>query len=216
MCCIGPGPGGEDVVRSAARLAAQLGVDWTAVYVETPTLQRLTARERERILKTVKLAKDRCADRDPCGGFAVELIDKTRRVYKTVEGARRPHAFPHPMVMGARHGAALRRARAGHRFDRVGRGAAQPATHREQGMETEIDPRRSLKRTRYLWAGLACLATTYRHTIAALFRSRQYRGAVPADSGLVAVKWGRGPGARRVRQRGDLRFLSCRRDSPSQ
>ena len=51
-------PGGEDVVRSAARLAAQLGVDWTAVYVETPTLQRLPAQERERILRTVKLAQD--------------------------------------------------------------------------------------------------------------------------------------------------------------
>ncbi len=36
LCCIGPGPGGEDLVRSAARLAAQLGVDWTAAYVETP------------------------------------------------------------------------------------------------------------------------------------------------------------------------------------
>ena len=58
LCCIGPGPGGEDVVRSAARLAAQLGVDWTAVYVETPALQRLPAPERERILLALKLAQD--------------------------------------------------------------------------------------------------------------------------------------------------------------
>ena len=33
--------GAEHVVRSAARLAAQLDVRWHAVYVETPALQRL-------------------------------------------------------------------------------------------------------------------------------------------------------------------------------
>jgi len=58
LCCIGPQPGGERVVRSAARLATQLNVDWTAVYVETPTLQRLSSARRERILKMVKLAQD--------------------------------------------------------------------------------------------------------------------------------------------------------------
>ncbi len=38
LCCVGPGAGADHVVRSAARLATQLGVDWTAVYVETPRL----------------------------------------------------------------------------------------------------------------------------------------------------------------------------------
>jgi two-component system sensor histidine kinase KdpD len=46
------------VVRSAARLAGQLGTEWHAVYVETPALQRLPAAERERILKTLKMAQD--------------------------------------------------------------------------------------------------------------------------------------------------------------
>ena len=36
----------------------QLGVEWTAVYVETPALQRLPPAERERILRTVKLAQE--------------------------------------------------------------------------------------------------------------------------------------------------------------
>ena len=34
------------------RLAKQLDAPWTAVYVETPRLQRLPAQERGRILKT--------------------------------------------------------------------------------------------------------------------------------------------------------------------
>jgi two-component system, OmpR family, sensor histidine kinase KdpD len=58
LCCVGPAPGGEHIVRSAARLATQLDVEWTAVYVETPALQRLPSGERERILKTLKLAQE--------------------------------------------------------------------------------------------------------------------------------------------------------------
>jgi two-component system, OmpR family, sensor histidine kinase KdpD len=56
LCCIGPAPASEHIVRSAARLAKQLDARWTAVYVETPRLQRLPAAERGRILNVVSLA----------------------------------------------------------------------------------------------------------------------------------------------------------------
>ena len=58
LCAIGPRPGAEHVVRSAARLAQQRGVSWHAVYVETAALQRLPDAQRERILKVVRLAHD--------------------------------------------------------------------------------------------------------------------------------------------------------------
>ncbi len=58
LCCIGPGDGGEHIVRSAALLAQQLAVSWHAIYVETPALQRLANDRRERILSAVKLAED--------------------------------------------------------------------------------------------------------------------------------------------------------------
>jgi two-component system sensor histidine kinase KdpD len=58
LALVGPRPGAGQVVRSAARLAGQLGTEWHAVYVETPALQRLPAPERERILKSLKLAQD--------------------------------------------------------------------------------------------------------------------------------------------------------------
>ena len=58
LCCIGPQPGAEHVVRSAARLAQQLAVTWHAVYVETPALQRLPGHRREAILQIVKLAQE--------------------------------------------------------------------------------------------------------------------------------------------------------------
>ena len=195
LCCIGPGPGGEDVVRSAARLAAQLGVDWTAVYVETPTLQRLTARERERILKTVKLAQEFGAQTAILAGSdsAVELIEYARshNCSKVLVGRTRS-----PTRWSWARGMAQRFGELAPDIDliEVGRGAAQPATHREQGMETEIDPRRSLKRTRYLWAGLACLATTLIAT--PLLRYFDLANIVMLfllTVVLVAVKWGRGP-----------------------
>jgi two-component system, OmpR family, sensor histidine kinase KdpD len=58
LALVGPRPSCEQVVRSAARLAGQLGTQWHAIYVETPALQRLPAGERERVLKMLKLAQD--------------------------------------------------------------------------------------------------------------------------------------------------------------
>jgi len=58
LACIGPGAGAEGVVRGAARLAAQLGAEWHAVYVETPALQRLDAARRRRPLEALKLARE--------------------------------------------------------------------------------------------------------------------------------------------------------------
>ncbi|MBL0143931.1 MAG: DUF4118 domain-containing protein [Betaproteobacteria bacterium] len=57
LCCVGPDEFAEHVVRSAALLAQQLAVTWHAVYVETPTLQRLEKARRERILQTIRLAE---------------------------------------------------------------------------------------------------------------------------------------------------------------
>jgi two-component system, OmpR family, sensor histidine kinase KdpD len=58
LVCVGPQPGSEKVIRRASRLAAELDVEWHAIYVETPRLQRLPSSERERILRTLKLAHE--------------------------------------------------------------------------------------------------------------------------------------------------------------
>ncbi|KQW89329.1 sensor protein KdpD [Massilia sp. Root418] len=74
LCCVGPRPGCEHVVRSAARLAGQLGTPWHAVYVETPALQRLPEAERERILKTLKLAQELGASTAVLAGADIAAI----------------------------------------------------------------------------------------------------------------------------------------------
>ena len=80
LACVGPGSGAEGVVRSAARLAAQLGADWHAVYVETPVLQRLDAGRRARILDALKLARDLGAATAVLSGDSVEaaVVDYAR------------------------------------------------------------------------------------------------------------------------------------------
>ena len=57
MVTVGPHAGGEQVVRSGARLAQQLNAEWFAVYAETPSLQRLPEVERQRVLARLRLAE---------------------------------------------------------------------------------------------------------------------------------------------------------------
>jgi len=58
LVCIGPEPGEEGLVRAASRLANKLDAEWHALYVETPTWQRLPEARRRLILDTLKLAQD--------------------------------------------------------------------------------------------------------------------------------------------------------------
>jgi two-component system sensor histidine kinase KdpD len=58
LACVGPHEDAAQTVRSAARLAGQLNVNWHAAYVETPRLQRLPAAERDRILAVLALAEE--------------------------------------------------------------------------------------------------------------------------------------------------------------
>ncbi|WP_374362445.1 two-component system sensor histidine kinase KdpD [Pseudoduganella danionis] len=58
LACVGPGDHADHTVRSAARLASQLGTGWHAVYVETPALQRLSEPQRVAMLRSLKLAEE--------------------------------------------------------------------------------------------------------------------------------------------------------------
>ncbi|MFN3302201.1 MAG: DUF4118 domain-containing protein [Roseateles sp.] len=55
LACVGPGASGDKVVRSAARLAQQLGLDWHAVHVQTA--RGLDDAARQRVQRTLALAQ---------------------------------------------------------------------------------------------------------------------------------------------------------------
>jgi two-component system sensor histidine kinase KdpD len=68
VVAVGPGPHAERVIRAGRRIAARLGASWTAVYVETPRLQRLADAERDRILRNLRLAEALGAESITLGG----------------------------------------------------------------------------------------------------------------------------------------------------
>lgn len=55
LACVGPGGNADKVVRSAARLAQQLGLDWHAVHVQTA--RGLDEADRQRVQRTLALAQ---------------------------------------------------------------------------------------------------------------------------------------------------------------
>lgn len=58
LACIGPAPGSETVLRSAARMASALNAEWHAVYVETPALRAMSDAERGQVLERLRLAEN--------------------------------------------------------------------------------------------------------------------------------------------------------------
>jgi two-component system sensor histidine kinase KdpD len=80
LACIGPGEGADRIIRSAARIATRLDVPWHVLYIETPELQRLSGHQRQRILKSLKLAQDTGAETATLSGAdAVEVaVDYAR------------------------------------------------------------------------------------------------------------------------------------------
>jgi two-component system sensor histidine kinase KdpD len=80
LVAVGPYPGDEKLIRSAGRLAAQLGAPWHAVYVETPDLQRIGEARRLRIVRMLQLAESLGAETEtlPGQGAVAALVDYAR------------------------------------------------------------------------------------------------------------------------------------------
>jgi two-component system sensor histidine kinase KdpD len=195
LVCVGPHPGAEHVVRSAARLAGQLDVQWTAVYVETPRLQRLPAEERGRILKVVSLAEELGARTAILTGQGVvqALVDYARdQNIGTIVVGRGPPRLRFWRTLSD----AIARESPSMDVIEIGRGGADAGTPvTAPVMPPDLtSPRAGEKRLRYLWSAGVCLGTTlggwalYPYfdlaTIVLLYMLTLV---------LIAVRWGRGP-----------------------
>jgi two-component system sensor histidine kinase KdpD len=197
LVCIGPEPGSEHVVRSAARLAKQLDADWTAVYVETPRLQRLPVEERGRILNVVKLAEELGAKTailtgaEACGAIVEYARDQNISTVVVGRGQARRLPFARSMSDAI--------ASANETIDviEIGRGgtdAGKPVATPSARASELPSARAGEKRVRYVWTVAACALTTVaanalypgidRTTVAMLYMLTVV---------LLAVKWGRGP-----------------------
>ncbi|WP_240141351.1 DUF4118 domain-containing protein [Nitrosomonas sp. HPC101] len=80
LACVGPGMGGEAVVRTAARLAAQTNLPWHAVFVDTSSQRRVDEDERQQALRVLKLAQELGATiAMPAGTDAGEVLIRYAR-----------------------------------------------------------------------------------------------------------------------------------------
>jgi two-component system, OmpR family, sensor histidine kinase KdpD len=195
LVCVGPSPGAEHTVRSAARLAGQLDEEWTAAYVETPSLQRLPASERARILQVLSLAEELGATTVVLTGNnvpdAVTEYARDRNISTIVVGRplQRPFVFTQHMAESI--------AKAGDDLDivEIGRGAeaGTPVTTREHRARADAQ-RRGEKRLRYVWTALGCLgATVALATLAANFDLANVAMLYMLVVLLAGVRFGRGP-----------------------
>ncbi|HXD99776.1 MAG TPA: sensor histidine kinase KdpD [Candidatus Acidoferrum sp.] len=70
LVCIGASPWSTRLVRAAKRMADQIGAEWIAAYVETPSQLRLPAEARDGVIQTLRLAEQ-------LGGQTITLSGET-------------------------------------------------------------------------------------------------------------------------------------------
>jgi two-component system sensor histidine kinase KdpD len=211
LACVGPRPGGEHTVRSTARLASQLGTGWHAIYIETPSLQRLPATQRERILKTLKLAEDLGAVTAVISGHDIALaaVDYARshNLSKIVMGRGHPTwpwRNPHIKRLAA-YAPDIDLIEIGEARNEAGAGSPRPAAGGRSGWgegggadgSPDGEPDTALVRKRasgYIVAGLAGVATALGATpLLAWLDLANIAMLFLLVVVLVAVRFGRGP-----------------------
>jgi two-component system sensor histidine kinase KdpD len=191
LACIGPFEQAEKTVRSTARLAAQLNVPWHAVYVETPTLQRLPDAKRHRVLATLKLAQDMGAQIATLAGQDIaETLVKYARQYnlsKVVLGRdERPHHRVWRRVLADRIGVL------GADLDVIQ--VSLPASRRPQAESTSTASETPIIWRPYIWSVALCAVTTLLALpLAGLLEQANIVMLFLLAVVAVAVRFGRGP-----------------------
>jgi two-component system sensor histidine kinase KdpD len=201
LTCIGPGEGAERVVRAAARLASQLNSDWHALYVETPSLQRLPPARREKILATLGLAQEL---------GATTAVIAHAQVAESVIAYARDHNLS-KLVIGRdptrrlwpwqrSHGQRL--ALLAPDIDLVEIGQSNATNGgvpvRRFAVDSPVDSseRRRMKGLRYLWATLTCIGISVAALpLAVRFDPANIVAVFILGVVLVGVQLGRGPAA---------------------
>ena len=164
LVCVGPGAGGDRLVRAAARLAADLHADWIAVYVETPQLQRLSEANRDKILRTLALARELGAETATLAG---QEDAQTLLAYAISRNASK-------LVVGKSLRTGLSRMLHAPLSDRLSALARDVdvyvVAHEEEAppagevvampFDLELEPTRGWKLQGYAWAGGVCALTT--------------------------------------------------------
>ena len=131
LVCIGPSPRAARLVRATRRMAAKLHAEWLAVHVETTRDQRLTAAEREEILRAMELTEQ-------LGGRAVTLSGQSAA--EEILAYARAHNVTR-IIMGKTRRARWRDLVQGSLLDALVRGSGGVEVLAITGAEDEDGPR---------------------------------------------------------------------------
>jgi two-component system sensor histidine kinase KdpD len=203
LTCVGPDERAERVVRAAARLASQLNADWHAIYIETPSLQRLPAPRRETILATLNLAQNLGATTaviaSPEVAESVVAYARKHNLSKLVIGrdpARR--LWPWQRSSGQKLSLLapdIDLIEIGRQDDQAS-SSIKPVVVPEGMGGVESPERRRQKRLRYVWAAIACGGVTLLSTPLVEHFDRSNIVAIYILAVvLVGMRLGRGPAA---------------------
>ena len=195
LLCVGPDERSEKLVRTTARLAAQLGVPWHCVYVETPALQRQPDATRQRILQLLKSAED---------NGAVTAVLSGSDLAATI--VRYAHEHNLPRVVLGRDSSRLQRPwkqrlaeAVGYQSDdldimQVALPARAGSAAKDKGRSTSVHQKDSIAWADYAWSALICGAVTLAAApLAPLLSNANIVMVFLLAVVGVAVRFGRGP-----------------------
>jgi two-component system, OmpR family, sensor histidine kinase KdpD len=150
LVALGPDPQAEQLIRAGKRMADALDADWTAVYVETPALMRLSEAQRNRRIDLLQLAESLGAETvtlsGPTAADALLEYAQTRQVTRVVVGTPKRHGLRALL----RPSAATELVRRGRGFDVL----TVAAPERLEGGETRSAPAwqpQPIRWSRYGW-----------------------------------------------------------------
>ncbi|MGA0609138.1 two-component system sensor histidine kinase KdpD [Caldimonas sp. KR1-144] len=190
LACVGPGAQGEKIVRATARLAGQLDVEWHAVYVETPALQRLAQPRRDAILRVLRLAQELGATTDtPAGDDVAATLVRYARAHnlaRLVVGRSGRRRWPWKPPLAARLAAA-----AGD-LDVV-QIARAPGSESRPAAGVEASPTGIRWRTYFASAAICGAAALLATPLLPLFELVNLVMLFLLAVVIVAVRYGRGP-----------------------
>ena len=199
LVCIGPQASSNKLVRSAARLASSLHADLIAVYIETPSLQRLSDARREAIHKTLKLAQELGAETTTLSGQQIAPVllsyARSRNVTKLVIGKSLRPTWSRVLRTSLADELASRTTDVdvyvvGHDYEHEAIGAGNHSKH-DNLMGAAGNPKQA---SGYFWAAAMCIAVTI--ITAGLVNIFDLANVVMLyllAAVFVAIKFGRGP-----------------------
>ena len=199
LVCVGPHESSNKLVRSAARLAASLRADLIAIYIETPTLQKLSNARRDAIHKTLKLAQELGAETTTLSGEKLAPIllsyAQSRNVTKLVIGKSSRPTWQRILQTSLADELASRTTDVdvyvvGHDFDLE---PDKKAVH--TGYDNLADSRTMpTRKAGYIWAAVLCMAVS--GITAGLLNIFDLANVIMLyllAAVVIAIRFGRGP-----------------------